>query len=127
MQGSPDREAAVAMVAKQYYAAMLGADGDRLKDIFHPMAIIVGHFGGELEQSTLEAFIASTPDARTGEGPFECRVDNMVLVGDIAVITLGGYSYGHWFSDHLSLVEIEGQWRIVSKTFFCHPGKGEGH
>lgn len=121
MHGQTDVVAAVSAVAREYYASMLNADGPRLRSIFHDKAIVVGHFGESLELATLEEFIASTSDARTGEGPFECRVENMALVGDIAAVTLGGYSYGRWFSDHLSLVEIEGAWRIVNKTFFCHP------
>jgi hypothetical protein len=49
------------------------------------------------------------------------RVDGLVLVGDTAVITVSGYCYGTWFTDHLSMIKIERMWRIVTKTFYAHP------
>jgi hypothetical protein len=33
----------------------------------------------------------------------------------------GGYCYGTWFTDHLSMIKIDGRWRIVAKTFYAHP------
>jgi hypothetical protein len=48
-------------------------------------------------------------------------VDGLVLVGDTAVITVGGYCYGSWFTHHLSMIQVDGKWRIVGKTYYAHP------
>ncbi|HMB74909.1 MAG TPA: nuclear transport factor 2 family protein [Kiloniellaceae bacterium] len=111
----------VIAVAAGYYAAMIDADEAALRRLFHPRASVVGNFEGTLEFSNLDDFIASTADAKSGDKPFDCRVDGLVLVGDTAVVTLGGYCYGTWFTDHLSLVKIDGAWRIVAKTFYAQP------
>ena len=76
---------------------------------------------GVLEYTGLEDFIASTPDAKTGAGPFGYRLENLNVVDDTAVVSVGGYSYGRWFTDHLSFVKIDGRWQIVCKTFRCFP------
>ena len=63
------------------------ADEAELRRVFHPRASVIGHFSGALEFTDLDSFIASTTDAKTGDKPFEYRVDGLVLVGDTAVIT----------------------------------------
>ena len=122
-QRSDEGQAAVA-IAADYYQAMVDADAETLRRVFHPRATVIGHTDGVLEYTDLEEFIASTPDAKTGDGPFECRIENLVIVDDTAVVSVGGYSYGRWFTDHLSMVKINGRWQIVCKTFRCFP---EGH
>jgi hypothetical protein len=44
------------------------------------------------------------------------------LVGDIALIRLGGQFAGVGYTDDLSMLRIDGAWRIVHKTFYPHPG-----
>jgi hypothetical protein len=121
MYNRTDEADHVISVAGKYYRAMVDADETELKRVFHPQASVVGNFDGALEFANLDEFIASTSDAKTGDKPFDYRVDGLVLVGDTAVITLGGYCYGTWFTDHLSMIKIDGTWRIVAKTFFAHP------
>ena len=116
-----DEADAVIALAENYYTAMVDSDGAELRRVFHPKASVIGNFDGALEFSDLDDFIAGTGDARTGDKTFECRVDGLVLLGDTAVVTLGGYSYGTWITDHLSMLKIEGTWKIVAKTFYAHP------
>lgn len=115
-----DADGAVAAAAA-YYEAMVESDGERLRQLFHERAIIAGHFGDGLELANLEEFISSTVDAKNGDGPFDYRLERLEMVGDTAVVTVGGYSYGRWFTDHLTMLKIEGRWLIMNKTFFCHP------
>ncbi len=111
----------VIALAGAYYRAMVDADEAELKRLFHPRASVIGHFDGALEFTDLDGFIASTADAKTGDKPFDYRVEGLVLAGYTAVITVGGYCYGTWFTDHLSMIKIDGSWRIVAKTFYAHP------
>ena len=108
-------------LATDYYAAMINSDADELRRVFHAKASIIGNFGGELEYIGLEEFISGTGDAKTGDGPFETRLDGLTLLGDTAVVTISGYSYGAWITDHLSMLKIRDQWQIVAKTYFAHP------
>ena len=121
MYNRMDEADATIAVAGDYFKAMVDADEAGLRRVFHPKASVIGHFDGELEFAGLDDFIASTPQAKTGNKPFDYRVDGIVLVGDTAVITVGGYCYGRWFTDHLSMLKVDGAWRIVAKTFYAHP------
>ena len=116
-----DEADAVIAVAGDYFKAMVDADEEELRRVFHPQAPVIGNFDGEFDFASLDDFIASTPDAKTGDKPFNFRVDGLILVGDTAVISVGGYCYGTWFTDHLSMIKIDGDWRIVAKTFYAHP------
>lgn len=120
MYNRTDEADDVVRVASDYYAAMVNADGDELRRVFHPKASIIGNFGGALEFAGLEDFIAGTGDAKTGDGPFETRLDGLTLLGDTANVTFSGYSYGAWITDHLSMLKIDGRWRIVAKTYYAH-------
>jgi len=115
-----DEGDAVIATAATYFKAMVEADGAELRRIFHPQASVIGHFEGELEFANLDQFIETTPEARTGDKSFEYRVEELNLVGDTAVISVGGYCYGNWFTDHLSMVKVAGEWKIVSKVFYVH-------
>ncbi len=115
-----DEGDAVTAVAAAYFKAMVDADEAELRRVFHPNASVIGHFEGEFDFASLEQFIETTPDAKTGDAPFEYRVEGLVLVGDTAVISVGGYCYGTWFTDHLSMVKIADEWKIVAKVFYAH-------
>lgn len=108
-------------IAADYYRAMVNADADSLRQVFHPKAQIIGTIDSKLDVSSLEVFIADTPDANTGVGPFDYHVDGVTLLGDTAVVTVSGYCYSAWFTDHLSMVKNGGRWQIVSKTYYQHP------
>lgn len=88
-------------LATDYYAAMVNPDGDELRRVFHPKASIIGHFGDDLEYVELKEFIAGTSDAKTGNRPFDSRLDGLTLLHDTAVVTISGHSYGAWITDHL--------------------------
>ena len=115
-----EADAAIAL-ADDYFVAMIEANETELRRVFHPKAYIIGHFGGALEFATVDEFIASTSDARTGDGPFDYAIDDAKLVGDTALVTVTGCCYGAWITDNLSMVKIDGRWQIVNKTFYAQP------
>jgi hypothetical protein len=117
-----DESGEVIDLATDYYAAMVNSNGNELRRVFHSKASIIGNFGAELEYIGLEEFIGGTGDAKTGDGLFESRLDGLTLLGDTAVVTISGYSYGAWITDHLSMLKIEGRWQIVAKTYYAHAG-----
>jgi len=116
-----DEADAVIATASDYYRAMMDADEAELRRLFHPQAPVIGNWDGQLAFASLDEFIVTTPDARTGDKPFDFRVENIILVGDTAVITVGNYCWGVWFTDHLSMIKLDSGWRIVAKTYYVHP------
>ncbi len=45
----------------------------------------------------------------------------MWFEGDTALVRDGAQFGGTYFSDDLSLVNDDGTWRIVHKTYYAHP------
>lgn len=114
--------AAVMETVHAYYDGMVAADEAKLGRAFHPRASIVGSERGELSWSTLDEFVAECKQAVAQAGPHEWRVEALSFVGDIALVRLGGQFAAVWYTDDLSLIRIDGAWRIVHKTFYAHPG-----
>jgi len=118
--------AAVTEVARAYYEGMIAGDEALLSRAFHPRACIVGNYQGELEWLTLEEFVAECKEgsaAAAGLSPW--RLDGLLVEGDKALIRLGTQYAGEWYSDDLSMLRIDGSWRIVHKTWVVHASTAE--
>ena len=118
---SDAKVAAVTEVARLYYEGMMSADEAMLNRAFHPRASIVGNEGGELYWATLEEFAAECEAAAGQAGERAWQIDGLSFEGDTALVRLSNRYAGVWYSDDLSMVRTEGDWRIVHKTFYPHP------
>ena len=114
--------AAVTETVRAYYDGMMAGDEAKLGHAFHPRACIVGNEQGELYWATLDEFVADCKKAVAQAGPHEWRIVGLSFEGDTALVRLGGQYAGVWYSDDLSMLWIDGAWRIVHKTFYPHPG-----
>lgn len=126
VQTNKEDIAAVTEVARAYYEGMIAGDEALLARAFHPRACIVGNYQGELEWLTLEEFIAECKEGSgAAVGPSQWRLDGLLVEGDKALIRLGTQYAGEWYSDDLSMLRIDGSWRIVHKTWFVHASTAE--
>jgi len=124
MYNRTDETDAVTAVAEDYFKAMINTDEAELRRVFHPQAPVTGLFGDEFSYGNLDSFIdfvKSTPAANENGKPLEYYVEGLVLVGDTAVVTVGCYFYSTRFTDHLSMIKINGDWCIVAKAYTTHP------
>jgi len=114
--------AAVTETVRAYYDGMMAADEEKLARAFHPRACIVGNEQGELYWATLDEFVADCKKDVAQAGPHAWRIDGLSFEGDTALVRLGAQYGGVWYSDDLSMLQIDDTWRIVHKTFYPHPG-----
>jgi hypothetical protein len=112
--------AAVTEVVLAYYDGMMAGDEERLARAFHPRASIVGNYQGQLEWQTFEEFVAECKEARGDAGAYEWQIDGLSFQGDTARVRLRDQFAGDWYSDDLSMLRIDGTWRIVHKTWYVH-------
>ena len=113
--------AAVTEVTRVYYDGMMSGDQALLALAFHPRACIVGNENGALYWASLEEFVVECKETADRAGTYEWRIEGLSFEGDTALVRLGNRYAGVWYSDDLSMVRIEGAWRIVHKTFYPHP------
>jgi hypothetical protein len=119
--------AAVTEVVVAYYDGMLAGDEVKLAHAFHPRACIVGNFQGELEWQTFEEFVVECKQAAgDAAGAYVWRIEGLSFQGDTALVRLGAQFAGDWYSDDLSMLRIDGAWRIVHKTWYVHPAEAAG-
>lgn len=113
---------ALERVVRDYLDGMIFADAPRLRRAFHPQAHVIGHFDGGLEWSTVEEFITACEKAGSApvNEPYFWQILSADVSGDIAMIKLTDDYLGIRFTDFLTLLHENGEWRIVNKTFYAH-------
>lgn len=117
-----DDEAAVSAVVRAYVEGMVFADEAKLRSAFHPDSLVIGNYEEKLEWSPSEEFIASVitmePLPEGTPAPFE--ILSIDITGDAAAVKLTDDFAGMRFTDYLSLLRIDGHWRIVNKLYYHH-------
>ena len=113
---------AVRSVMERYVEAVYRADIDTLRDIFHPGAFMAGYLGDDLLVGTPEPFLADIggrPSMADAGDPFKGEISCVEVKGRAATVTLRetGFFGVVSFVNYFGLLEVEGEWKIVSKTF----------
>ncbi len=105
-----------------YFQAHATGNGEYLREAFHPVANLYFVRDSELAQYTLEEYVALF-DGTPGEDEDQRirSIDNIEISGNAAIATItldypnGIYTY------YMSMLKIDGQWKIVNKTFYIDP------
>jgi Putative lumazine-binding len=114
--------AALERVVRDYLDGSVFANAEQIRRAFHPAARIIGHFGGHLEWATLEEYIAECEKEGSAppNEPYYWEILSADVTGDVAVIKLADDYLGIRFTDYLTLLQVDGRWQIVNKTFYAH-------
>lgn len=118
---SADKEH-IDLVVRNYVEGMVFADETLLRQAFHPSCRIIGHYHKELEWLSLDDFISaikSEGPAAKDTKPF-WDVISVDVTGDAAAVKLLDDYIGMRFTDYLSLLKIDHQWRIINKLYYYH-------
>ena len=98
-------------------------DVDKLREAFHPDARMFGSLAGERYDVPIAELFALAASAPADTGNYRTRILDVQQTDDAAFATVA--EDGYWgtvsFVDYLSLVRIDGTWKIVNKTF-AHTG-----
>ena len=124
---TPVAESELRPAVERYFEAMAKGDGAGIRAVFHPDAQLFGVFGGSPVTIPLESWIERiegdpkpAPDAQVSPPPedgVEWRIVTSEIDGDIARVVVRDRFLGVWYTDYLTFLQAEGQWRIVNKTF----------
>lgn len=118
-----DREAITATV-QLYIDGSADGDVEKLKQAFDERAWMFGALGGErvdVPITSMTEMVAAQP--MDAAGTYEARIGAVVSTGEAATVTVE--ESGCWgavsFVDYFLLSRIEGNWKIVAKSF-AHTG-----
>jgi metallo-beta-lactamase class B len=115
--GAPPADSGPRAAIELYFKAHAFGDGDYIRQAFSPDAKIAFVEDGQLKQWTREEFAERFHGPADNEYRRVRRVESLDVSGDAAsaVVTLGYPQV--LFRDHLSLLKIGDQWKIVRKAF----------
>ena len=112
---------AITKTVQIYIDAGKSGRGDDMKPAFHPQATIFGYVGGDLFAGPIQQLF----DWNDQNGPateLEGRIASIDLINTIATVRLELVNWtGHRFTDLLTLLKVDGEWKIMNKVFHLHP------
>jgi hypothetical protein len=120
---APDPErAAVEATVQLYFQGHATGDGSYFRRAFHPDAYLMWVDNGALAKRSSEQFAAgATGKPADDEARRVRRIALVDIAGNAAIVKAElAYPTMH-FVDYLSLLKIDGSWRIVDKIFYREP------
>lgn len=124
MAVSETEQSAISEVVQAYIDGSRDGDGEKLRSAFHPDARMFGNLGGQRMDVPIEEFIkVADGNPADVDGTYEAQIVSIEQVDDAATAAIE--ETGFWgtlsFTDFFSLARIDGEWKIVNKTF-AHTG-----
>jgi hypothetical protein len=103
-----------------YFEGMHFGDTGRLRRAFHPDAHLFGYYHGDFSRISLEEWMTEVEGmdkpSETGE-VFDMCVVATDVTGPTAQVKVAELYAGLRYSVYLSLVQIDGDWKIVNKLY----------
>jgi hypothetical protein len=121
-QQAADDEAAVRAALQHYILGHATGDGSHHEMVFHPEAKLFWMRDDSLNTRTSAEYIAGASGQPADDEDQRRREITMVdVAGDAAVAKVVLDYPNALFTDYMSLLKIDGEWRIVNKTFTVQP------
>jgi hypothetical protein len=121
-QQSNPEEAAARIPLENYINGQATGDPEFMRKAFHPDAKIVSSRDGKLNQLTVTEFAGRfNGKPAADELQRKRRIDSLKISGNAAVgVIILDYPQVK-FTDIMSLLKIDGEWKIINKTFYMEP------
>ena len=112
---------AIAATVQHYIDGGRSGRGDDMKPAFHESATMFGYVGDQLYADPIQHLF----DWNDTNGPatdMQARLTSVDIAGTIAWVRVDIDNWtGHRFTDLLTLLKVDGHWKIVHKVFHLHP------
>lgn len=116
-----EREAAL-LALHQYVRAHETGDAAFIQLAFAKDARIVGHLGGSKISWTVDEYAARFSGRPAADAAQRRRHVELLSVTGVAAVALVTLDYpAVKFADYMALLKLDGQWKIVSKSFHAQP------
>lgn len=112
---------AVSEVISTYFDGLYHSDTNRLKRTFHPQATYVTGTGGDFLYRNMKDYFAvvdQRPSPASRNEPRRDAVRSIDFAGPETARAVVHCAIGErYFTDFLTFVKTDGEWRIISKVF----------
>jgi hypothetical protein len=111
-------EAAVRAAIEHYFRGHSTGQGEHFRKVFHPDSKLFAVREGKYWTLTSEEYIARAPGKAPADEAQRKRTVEMVDIAGNAAVAKVVLDYPSVkFVDYMSLLKIDGEWKIVNKTF----------
>lgn len=111
-------EAGVRQAIEYYFQGHATGNGEHHKKAFHPEAKLFWIRDGQFTQRTSAEYIAGSSGKPAPDEQARKRSITMIDITGNAAVAKVVLDYPQArFTDYMSLLKIEGEWKIVNKTF----------
>ncbi|MGR3502357.1 nuclear transport factor 2 family protein [Pseudaestuariivita sp.] len=109
---------AITAVIQDYIQGTKDRDIAKLKEVFHPNAVMAGYLGPNLLAGSPDPFYAHLEANPHAPDPYAGEIVGISVTGRIATAELHEDNlYGMAFVNHFHLLNEDGTWRITAKLF----------
>jgi hypothetical protein len=116
-------EAAIRRTIQTYIDGGITGSGYAMKPAFHEGATIYGYIGEDLFGGPIQVLY----DWNDSNGPAKdlgANIANVDIEGTIATVRVELDNWtGHKFTDMFTLLNTDGEWKIINKVFYLHPAR----
>jgi hypothetical protein len=120
--GQHAEDAAVRQAIEHYFRGHATGDGQHFQKVFHPEAKLFWMRDGKFTQRTSADYIAgASGKPAPDEAQRKRSIESIDITGNAAVVkVLLDYPNAR-LTDYMSMLKIDGEWKIVNKTFVSEP------
>lgn len=113
---------AVMVPLNNYLQGHATGNGAFARQAFHPEARLFFIRNGEVAQRTAEEYISGFSGEPSEDEPRRRRrIVNVNVTGNIATATIELDYPGAMITDFMTLIEVDGEWKIINKAFYVNP------
>jgi hypothetical protein len=121
-QAQNSEEAAVRVPIENYFKGHATGDGQYFRKAFHPEAKLFFIRDGKFTTITSEEYISrASGKPPADEAQRKRSIESVNIAGNAAVVVVKLDYPTVKFIDYMSLLKVDGEWKIVNKTFFAEP------
>ena len=116
-----DEYDAIAKTVQYYTDGAKSGRGADMQPAFHQDATIFGYADGEIFAGPIQKLFKSVDQDAPATG-LQARMVSIDIINTIAAVRLEFDDWnGHRYTDLLTLLKANGEWKIMNKVFHEHP------
>ena len=118
-QSIEEEKAAIAKTIQYYFEGMIERDKSKLDQAFDPSARLIGYRGDKFTVTPYEEWAGGTAKGeKRNPADFQNHLVGIEIKGYTAIAKTELFWPGIYYYDFLTLIKVDGQWKIVHKTWF---------
>jgi hypothetical protein len=120
-QTEEEEKAAIAKTIHLYFEGMMERDRSKLDQAFDPSTRLIGYRGAKFTVTPYEEWASGTAKGeKRNPADFKNTLIDIEIKGYTALAKTELFWPGIYYYDFLTLIKIDGHWKIVHKTWFEH-------